>query len=128
MMLAIVGCGDAAVTVGLASRFVPGLRVSACVDLDPERARIFSARFGGTRSGTDWRTLIGAGDVDAVYVAVPHSLHADLALGLAGEGTPVLLEKPLAENVESATRLLSGLTTGHHVGVNYQYRYRRTHV
>ena len=123
MRLAIVGCGDAAGTIGLASRFVPGVRVSVCIDVDSERARRFAARFRGAKSGTDWRVLANADDVDAVYVAVPHALHCEIATRLSSSGMPVLLEKPLAESVESAARLVAGLSDGHRVGVNYQYRY-----
>ncbi len=46
-----------------------------------------------------------AGGVDAVVIAVPTARHEELALRMAENGIPILVEKPLAADVESAARI-----------------------
>lgn len=123
MRLSIVGCGDAAAAIALASHFVPGVRVVACVDRDRSRAERFAGRFRGSRVETEWVSLLRDETVDAVYVALPHNLHAEVATACAAARKAVLLEKPLSHDLASARHLLDSLPADHRVGVNYQYRY-----
>lgn len=122
MRIGFVGCGDAARTMGLATRFVRGLRVSAVVDPNAGRRSWFERRFAA-RGFDDWRTLLAPGIVDAVYVAVPHDAHRELALAYAAAGLPVLLEKPLAASFADAQAIASAQIDGARIAVNYQYRY-----
>lgn len=123
MRMAVVGCGDAAMAMGLASRFVGGVKIVACVDPVRGRAVAYARRHRGARALGDWHDLVGATDVDFVYVSVPHNLHRPVTIGLARAGYPVLLEKPLAESPAAAEALLSEVPATVQVGVNYQYRY-----
>lgn len=43
--------------------------------------------------------------IDAAVIAVPTASHEEVALRLADEGVPILVEKPLAADVESAVRI-----------------------
>ena len=125
MNLAVVGLGDAARAVCLATRFVPRCRISAVVDLDEARARNVAFRFGA-EAFTDWRRLLvasGSRRPDAVYVAVPHDLHAAMTAELANAGFPVLLEKPVAESLSAALELARQVPVDARIAVNYQYRY-----
>ncbi len=122
MRLAIVGCGDAARAVGLASRFVRRCRVAAVADPDAGRRMRFARTFGAA-GYADWREVLAAGGVDAVYLAVPHDLHREVALAFAERGTSVLLEKPVAATLEEAERLVREQPPGARIAVNYQYRY-----
>lgn len=89
---AIIGTG------GIATRFateIPALtrsRVVAVGSRTPAKAAQFAARHGITRSGTYAEAVAGP-DVDAVYVATPHSEHRDHALVALAAGKPVLVEK-----------------------------------
>ena len=58
-----------------------------------------------TRALTDYRDLIGA--VDAVVVAVPTELHAEVAVPFLDTGTPVLVEKPMSRSLADADRMLA---------------------
>ena len=55
---------------------------------------------------SDWRAVVAAADVDAVVVASPASLHAEMASAALAAGKPVLLEKPAALTSADARRLL----------------------
>jgi predicted dehydrogenase len=50
--------------------------------------------------------MIRSGEVDAVVIATPHWMHADLAVSALKSGLHVLCEKPLAVTVDQADRVL----------------------
>lgn len=61
---------------------------------DPAKATAFGQDHAAARTATTVEDLLGGGDLDAVYVATPHHLHADLARTCLEAGLPVLVEKP----------------------------------
>ena len=69
-------------------------QLSAVVDSDPSRAPL-----------TDFREL--EGKVDAAIVAAPTSAHAGIGCWLLEHGIDVLVEKPMAPDLESADRLIA---------------------
>jgi predicted dehydrogenase len=77
-------------------------RLVAVVDTDPVRARQAGEKFGIT-AYTDWCAL--AGQVDAAIVATPTVTHAEIGCGLMRGGVDVLVEKPVAADLEGARRL-----------------------
>lgn len=54
-----------------------------------------------TEAFTDCENLLKR-DLDAVSIAVPTSFHKDVALKAANYGVHMLIEKPIAESLESA--------------------------
>ncbi len=71
-------------------------RLVAVGSRDPGRAAGFAAEFGAARSYGSYQEVLDDRDVDAVYVATPHSAHAEWAVRAAEAGKHVLCEKPLA--------------------------------
>jgi predicted dehydrogenase len=69
-------------------------QLAAVVDTDPSRAAL-----------TDFREL--EGKVDAAIVAAPTSAHAGIGCWLLEHGIDVLVEKPIAPDLESADRLIA---------------------
>jgi predicted dehydrogenase len=69
---------------------------------DPARTEAFAARFG-IRGHTDLDRLLA--EVDAVAVAVPPDVQAELAVRAAAAGRHLLLDKPLALSVDAADRV-----------------------
>ena len=86
-----------------------GARLVAVADSVPERAAEIAA-VSNTRAVGDYRELIG--QVDAVVVAVPTELHADVAVPFLESGTPVLVEKPMARQIGDADRMLEAARSG----------------
>jgi predicted dehydrogenase len=80
--------------------------VAVC-DLDEGRAR----RVVGRRSTVDVETsvarLLSRDDLDAVAIATPARTHAPLALDAFEAGLHVLVEKPLADNTETAALMVA---------------------
>ena len=73
---------------------------------DPDRARVVGlARTYGTRPYDDPGELLRQGP-DAVSIAVPTTLHRDVALAAIEEGVNVLVEKPIADTINNADRMI----------------------
>jgi D-xylose 1-dehydrogenase (NADP+, D-xylono-1,5-lactone-forming) len=59
-----------------------------------DRASQFASRFGITRVHGSYEALLADPEVDAVYIAVPNSLHHPLTMQAISAGKHVLVEKP----------------------------------
>lgn len=102
--LAVVGCGAAAEIHLTVLADLPA-EVTCLVDKAPERAGELAERYGVGRTLTDYRDLVG--EVDAAVLALPHHLHAPVALDLLGGGLNVLVEKPMALTVDECDRMIA---------------------
>jgi len=120
--LAIVGCGDISGFTALASRLVPQVRLSACCDVNEERAQTFAKQHRIPQVFTDYNGLLEKSRADAVYLAVPHHLHYEMILSAVEAGKPVFAEKPVTRTLEEGKKLVEAIGNAK-VGVNYQYRY-----
>ncbi len=71
-----------------------------------ERARDFAGRHGVERAHGSYADLVADPDVDAVYVASPHSEHHEHALLALRAGKPVLVEKAFTRSLREADEVL----------------------
>jgi predicted dehydrogenase len=90
-----------------AAHAVDGVTAHAVAARDPARASAYAAEHGIPVIYPDYQTLIDADDVDAVYVALPPSLHARWSIAALRAGKPVLCEKPFALSVADVEDMLS---------------------
>lgn len=74
----------------------------AICDLDEERGRSMAAKYGVPRYYRDYRDFLADDDIVAVSVATPDHLHREIAVACAKARKHILIEKPLATNVEDA--------------------------
>lgn len=81
-----------------------GVELVGVHDLDATRAAAVAAATG-TRAFDDLDDLLAR--VEAVTVAVPTRVHASIGLRALEAGRPVLMEKPLAADLEEADRLIA---------------------
>jgi 2-desacetyl-2-hydroxyethyl bacteriochlorophyllide A dehydrogenase len=100
----LIGCGDIALHNARAIGAAPNAVLTATYDLDPALAEDIATPHGAAvaRSADE---LLARTDVDAVFLAVPHHLHAPLARRVAEAGKHVVVEKPPAENLASAVAM-----------------------
>jgi len=82
----------------------PRARLLALADPDEDVAR---ARIGRRpiEWDADWRSTLERADVDAVTVATPTELHAEITLAALEAGKHVLVEKPISSNTDEALRM-----------------------
>lgn len=86
-----------------------------------EKAR---AALGWDEGATDWRDVIKRKDIDLVDVCTPGDSHAEIAIAAARAGKHVLCEKPLANSLKDAERMLAAVEKA---GVSHMicHNYRR---
>lgn len=82
---------------------LPDTDLIAVCDIDAERCNEM-ANTHNTKAVYDYRELLGK--VDAVSIAVPTSLHHEVAKAFLSTGTHVLLEKPIASTLVEADDLI----------------------
>jgi predicted dehydrogenase len=120
---------------------LPAVRVSALCDVNPKnlkRALDIAGEGATVGAGgmpseagerpvgfTNYRALLDAKDVDAVFIATPVHLHAPQALCALSAGKHVYLEKPLASNVDDCRKLLSAARTAEAAGQVFQVGFQR---
>lgn len=78
--------------------------IAAAGSRSPERAAAFTEEFGG--HPTDYDGVLADPSVDVVYIAAPHSEHADLAVRALEAGKPVLVEKAFTETLAQAQQVV----------------------
>jgi predicted dehydrogenase len=78
---------------------------------------------GFDEAATDWRDVVGRPDIDLVDICTPGDSHAEIAIAAARAGKAVLCEKPLANSVRDAERMLAAVRkagVAHMVCHNYR--------
>ncbi len=101
--MAVIGVGHFGAYHAEKAATLPRAELVAVADVDLGRAQEI-ASLHGTQAVTDYRDLIG--EVDAVSIAVPTSLHEEVATPFLDSACHVLVEKPIAHDVDSATRMI----------------------
>lgn len=102
----ILGPGRIARKFAEGLKAVDGARLVAVGSRDAARAGAFAAEFGAARAYGSYEQLAADPEVDAVYVASPHSGHCEHTLLCLNAGKAVLCEKPLAINEREARRMV----------------------
>ena len=99
-------------TGGIARTFARGLARSTTGTLvavgsrEAETAERFGAEFGVDRRHASYTALLADSAVEAVYIAVPHPMHAEWAIQAADAGKHILCEKPLGLNHAEAMAIV----------------------
>ena len=99
----LVGAGNISEHHAYALQDLPGCELLGFVDLDQERAKAAAERHG-VRAFDSLDALVDAG-ATVVHVLTPPSSHAQVALQALELGCHVLVEKPLAEDIDDCRRV-----------------------
>jgi predicted dehydrogenase len=103
---AIAGTGVIASAFATDLALVPDAELVAVGSRSRESADAFGDRFGAARRHVGYAELAADPEVDAVYVAVPHTGHCDVTLSMIAGGKAVLCEKPFAINAAETARMV----------------------
>ena len=107
----IVGLGE------IANHFLAGLRqseharVAGFVSGDRAKAERFAAQYGVSKesiySYEEIDRMRDNKSIDAVYIALPNSMHAEYTIRAARAGKHVLCEKPMSTTVDEAEKMIA---------------------
>src|SRR5438093_7472519 len=103
--IGMIGCGEIAVQTARGIDAAPSARHVMVMDVDARVAGDLGSSYGVPHT-TEVAALLANPQVEAVYIAVPHYLHAPLALEAIAAGKHVLVEKPIATTLEDADRMI----------------------
>jgi len=103
----IIGLGNKG--KGHVSQFmdIPGVRIVALCDVDPERLSKQVKRFDTVFSHTDPRRIIERKDIDAIVIATCDHWHALLAVWACQTGKDVYVEKPVSHNILEGRKMIA---------------------
>ena len=106
---------------------VAGVDQRVLVARDPEATAQAAAQYGWAESANDWREIIHRDDVHIVDVCLPGHLHAEVAIAALEAGKHVLVEKPLANSLEEAEKMVRAATSAAERGIRSMvgFNYRR---
>jgi predicted dehydrogenase len=112
--------------VGAVRPDVPAVRQQVLVGRDAEQVAAAARQHGWTEAATDWRAVLERDDIDIVDVCVPGHLHAEVAIAALEAGKHVLAEKPLANTLGEAEKMVevaqAARDRGVHSMVGFNYR------
>jgi len=116
-------------------RFIPGAQgsrngiVEAIASRDGARAREVAARLGIARAYGSYEELLADPELDAIYIPLPNSLHAEWTAKAAAAGKPVLCEKPLAiDSAQARTMIDTCASLGVPLMEAFMYRFHPQHA
>jgi phthalate 4,5-cis-dihydrodiol dehydrogenase len=111
LRLGVVGLGRGFTVLLPTLVFHPRLEIVAAADTRADARARFEADFGGAAYDS-MEAMCAEADIDAVYIATPHPVHAENAIAAARAGKHVLVEKPMALSVGDCTRMIDAAATG----------------
>ncbi len=98
----ILGCANIAHQFARDVAPSPAVQIVAVASRDAAKAAAFAATHRIARHHGSYEALLADTEVDAVYLPLPNSLHAEWAVKAAAAGKHVLCEKPLALDATEA--------------------------
>jgi predicted dehydrogenase len=108
LKLAVVGVGRMGQLYARIASELPVTELVAVCGQRPEPVAVLARQLGVPEySGGAYRQMLADHpEIDAVVVATPEWLHLDPALTVIGEGKHLLLEKPVATDLDEAQRIV----------------------
>mgnify|MGYP003133606589 FL=1 len=104
--LGVLGLGRAFMLMLPTFRNDERVRLVAAAAPRAESRDAFVAEFGGRAYGSV-EELAADPEIDAVYIATPHQMHADHVAAVAAGGKHILVDKPLAVTLDDADRMVA---------------------
>lgn len=106
LSIGIIGCGAVSelyhIPIASASEKV---HITMLVDKKHKRAEALASKYGITKTTEDYKEVMG--EVDTAILALPHHLHAPVAIDLLNHGIHVLVEKPMALSTTECEAMIS---------------------
>jgi len=120
----VIGAGRMNQRAHIPNLLAEKCEIPAIADPRFETAKLVADAFRIETAYGYYQDLLDREEVDAVVVAVPDPLHAQIAMDALEAGKHVFLEKPMATNSDDAHRMLDA---AHRAGKKLMVGYQRRH-
>ncbi|MDD9268315.1 Gfo/Idh/MocA family protein [Paenibacillus sp. GCM10023248] len=108
LRLAVVGLGRVSKSHLPAVRELSGkVELAALVSRDAAKAEQEASQWEGVKVYTSYEDALQDPNIDACLLLLPHDLHAEYAIQALRAGKHVLVEKPMAMNVQEAEAMVA---------------------
>ena len=107
LSLCVVGCGSFAKTFAQAMEPLRDEIDLYFASRDLGRAEAYAQSYHGRAAFGSYEEAAADPRVQAMYLCTPHHLHREHALMAAGTGKHILVEKPIARNLEEAQEMVA---------------------
>lgn len=98
----ILGTGGIATAFARDLSYLNNHVVAAVGSRNKDSAENWAIEFPGCRAYGSYKELVSDPDIDAIYVATPHTFHAEHSILALSAGKPVLCEKPFSINAQES--------------------------
>jgi predicted dehydrogenase len=105
LRIGILGCANIARAFARDTANSASVQIVAAASRDGAKAQTFAAEFKIPRHHASYEALLADASVQAIYLPLPNSLHAEWAVRAAQAGKHVLCEKPLALSLAEARKM-----------------------
>jgi predicted dehydrogenase len=112
LRVAIIGAGTIVGQHIEAIAQIDRLITVAVADVREERAQEVANRYG-VKAYTDYKVMLDKEKVDIVIVALPHFLHKEVSIYCANMKCHILMEKPMALDVEECEEMILSAQRNH---------------
>jgi predicted dehydrogenase len=90
---------------------VPNTKLYAVASRSSIKSAEFAERFNAEIAYDNYEAIVNDTNIDAIYIATPHSFHCEQTILCLNSGKAVLCEKPLALNSEEVEKMISTATS-----------------
>jgi predicted dehydrogenase len=102
----IIGAGKIATKFATDLNSVPNAQLHGIASRNLEKATHFALKFNAIKSYGNYKDLVLDSQIDAIYIATPHSFHKANTLLCLNHRKPVLCEKPFAMNLDEVNEMI----------------------
>lgn len=103
----IIGLGNIANNFATDLATIEDAVLFAVASRNKEKADMFSAKFNAKKAYSSYEDLAKDPEVDAVYIATPHSFHKEHSILCLKHKKAVLCEKPFAMNLQEVKEMIA---------------------
>ena len=102
----------------------PKAKIAAICDLNEALLAEYQGLYPQAKAYMHYQEMLAQGGLDAVSVALPNYLHAEVTIAALRAGLHVLCEKPMALNAQQAEEMLRvSRETGKKLMIHFNYRF-----
>jgi predicted dehydrogenase len=106
----IIGLGNIANKFATDLLTMKDAELYAVASRTKQKAEDFAEKYQATKAYSRYEALVDDKNIDAVYIATPHSLHKENVLLCLEQGIAVLCEKPFAMNTDEVNSMIAAAT------------------